>query len=85
VLRTTRPNIRPVRKTISADEIRDTRKNLGMTQGVFALTIGVSRKTVESWETGRYMPDGAARRLITLLQSDPKLPEKYGIVSDTPT
>ncbi len=79
-LRTTRPNIRPVRETISADEIRDTRKNLGMTQGVFALTIGVSRKTVESWETGRYMPDGAARRLITLLQSDPELPEKYGII-----
>ncbi len=80
-LKTSRPNIHPVRKTISADEIRDTRKNLGMTQGLFALTIGVSKKTVESWETGRYTPDGAARRLITLLQSDPQLPEKYGIVN----
>jgi len=35
---------------------------------------------VESWETGRYTPDGAARRLITMLQADPALPQKYGIL-----
>ena len=79
-LRTTSPTILPVRETIGADEIKETRKMLGMTQGIFALTIGVSRKTVESWETGRYMPDGAARRLITIMQADPAFPEKYGIV-----
>ncbi len=45
-LRTSRLNVSPVRKTISADEIKDTRKALGMTQSVFAMTIGVSRKTV---------------------------------------
>jgi len=80
-LRTSRFNISPVPETISADAIKDTRKNLGMTQGVFAVLLGVSKKTVESWETGRYKPDGAARRLITVLQSDPAFPEKYGIVS----
>ena len=79
-LRTTKLPITPVPKTISADEIRETRKGLGMTQGMFAATIGVSRKTVESWETGRYMPDGAARRLITIMQGDPSFPVKYGIV-----
>ncbi|MCL2014282.1 MAG: helix-turn-helix domain-containing protein [Oscillospiraceae bacterium] len=79
-LRTSRIPVVPVRETISADEIRETRKGLGMSQGVFAMTIGVSRKTVESWETGRYMPDGAARRLITIMQTDPTFPEKYGIV-----
>jgi putative transcriptional regulator len=52
-----------------------------MTQGMFAMTIGVSKKTVESWEKGRYMPDGAARRLITMLQADPSLPEKHGIIT----
>ena len=79
-LRTTKLNVAPVRGTISASEIRDTRKALGVTQGVFAAVIGVSKKTVESWETGRYMPDGAARRLISILQQDPGFPERYDIL-----
>jgi len=80
-LRTTRLSVSPVPETISADDIRGTRKVLGMSQGVFAIVMGVSKKTVESWETGRYTPDGAARRLITVLQTDPAFPEKYGIVN----
>jgi len=79
-LRTTKFNISPVCDSISVDEIKKTRKMLGMSQGVFAMVIGVSKKTVESWEAGRYNPDGAARRLITVIQSDPTFPEKYGIV-----
>jgi len=79
-LRTTKFNISPVCETISVEDIKETRKKLGMSQGVFALVIGVSKKTVESWEAGRYNPDGAARRLITIMQLDPSFPEKYGIV-----
>jgi putative transcriptional regulator len=80
-LRTSRLSVAPVCETISVEEIKDTREKLGMSQGVFAIVMGVSTKTVQSWETGRYMPDGAARRLITLLQSDPEIPVKYGIIS----
>jgi putative transcriptional regulator len=80
-LRTSRMNIAPVREMITPDEIKDTRKSLGMTQGVFAIVLGVSKKTVESWEAGRYTPDGAARRLITVLQADHSFPERYGIVN----
>ena len=79
-LRTTRLNVSPVRQRIEAAEIKDTRKKLGMSQGIFAMTIGVSKKTVESWEAGRYNPDGAARRLISVMQEDPAFPQKYGIV-----
>jgi len=79
-LRTTRLNITPVCETISATDIKETRKKLGMSQGLFALVIGVSKKTVESWETGRYVPDGAARRLITMINYDPSFLEKYGII-----
>ena len=79
-LRTTQLNITPVCETISVDEIKETRKKLGMSQSVFAIVLGVSKKTVESWEAGRYTPDGAARRLISIMQSDPKFPEKYCIV-----
>lgn len=80
-LRTSRLNVAPVCDTISVEEIRDTRKKLGMSQGVFAIALGVSKKTVESWETGRYTPDGAARRLISILKTDPSLLERHGIVS----
>ncbi|MCL1872555.1 MAG: helix-turn-helix domain-containing protein [Clostridiales bacterium] len=79
-LRTTKYNIFPVCDTISVEEIKETRKKLGMSQGVFAVVLGVSKKTVESWEAGRYRPDGAARRLISIMQRDPAFPEKYGIV-----
>jgi len=79
-LRTTRLSASPVRERIEADEIKEIRTNLGMTQGVFAIVIGVSKKTVESWEAGRYSPDGAARRLITIMQKDPNFPEKYDIL-----
>jgi len=79
-LRTTRFSINPVCDAISVTEIKETRKKLGMSQGVFAVVMGVSKKTVESWEAGRYTPDGAARRLISVMQLDPTFPEKYGII-----
>ena len=80
-LRTSSLNVSPVCERITSEEIKSTRKNLGMSQSVFAVVLGVSKKTVESWENGRYAPDGAARRLISVLQTDPGFPEKYGIVS----
>jgi putative transcriptional regulator len=81
VLRTTKLKVSPVCSAISVEEIRDTRQKLGMSQGMFAIAIGVSRKTVESWEAGRYRPDGAARRLISIMRADPAFPEKYGIIN----
>ena len=79
-LRKTHLSITPVCDTINVDEIKEIRKKLGMSQGVFAIVLGVSKKTVESWEAGRYTPDGAARRLLSILQTDPMFPEKYNIV-----
>jgi putative transcriptional regulator len=80
-LKTSSLSISPVRENIGAEEIKETRQKMGMTQGVFAMVMGVSKKTVESWERGRYRPEGAARRLIALLQADPELPQKYGLFS----
>ena len=80
-LRTSRLSITPVCDSMSAHDIKITRQRLGMSQSVFAVVLGVSKKTVESWESGRYCPDGSARRLISVLQIDPSFPEKYGIVS----
>ena len=79
-LRTTKFPVSPVCEIITPDEVREIRKNLNMSQSVFAMVIGVSKKSVESWESGRYKPDGAARRLITILQKDPDFPVKYDIL-----
>jgi DNA-binding transcriptional regulator YiaG len=61
-LRTSALNVSHVCETISPDEIKASRKDLGMTQDMFAVVPGVSENTVESWETGKYAPDGSARR-----------------------
>ena len=70
-------------KEYSACEIKAIRNSLGMTQTVFALFMGVSNKTVEAWEAGRNMPDGPARRLLSMVQADPEIPTRYGIVTIT--
>ncbi len=52
-------------------EIKTIRKELGMTQSVFASVIGVSAKTVEAWEQGITAPNGPSRRLLGLFKADP--------------
>ena len=65
----------PVRE-YEASEIKEIRNGLGMTQAVFALFMGVSKKTVEAWESGRNMPDGPARRLLAMVQEEPEITER---------
>lgn len=67
--------------SISAAEIKALRKNLNMTQNIFAAVLGVSIKTVEAWEKGTNSPAGTARRMMSMLCADSKLPEKYNIIS----
>ncbi|WP_432649158.1 helix-turn-helix domain-containing protein [Huintestinicola sp.] len=66
---------------IQSKEIRSIRLSLDMTQSVFAQIMGVSVKTVEAWEGGRSTPNGTARRMLSMLRSDPKLPEKCGLLA----
>ena len=58
--------IAPVKEYSSA-EIRDIRMKAGMTQSVFASYMGVSKKTVEAWESGRTHPTGPVFRLLDIL------------------
>ena len=59
--------ILPVKKYTN-EEIRNIRNKSGMTQTVFANYMGVSKKTVEAWETGRTHPTGPAYRLLDILE-----------------
>ncbi len=54
-------------KEYSGKEIRNIRKNAGMTQSVFASYMGVSIKTVEAWEGERTHPTGPVFRLLDIL------------------
>ena len=62
-------------------QIKLIRNNSNMTQEVFAKCLGVSKKSVEAWEGGRTKPDGAARRLLGLLQNNPYFANENGIIS----
>ena len=78
--RKTTITIAPV-DTFTAQEIKEIRNNTGLTQVLFAKYMGVSVKTVESWEAGRNHPEGAACRLLSLTRNDPSFPQKSGFVA----
>ena len=63
------------------EEIKNIRLQSNMTQNVFAASIGVTKKAVEAWEGGRSRPDGAARRLLGLMKTNPNFVSDMGIVS----
>ena len=50
--------------------IAEIRNSLDMTQKRFASVLGVSPRTVESWEAGRTNPPPTAKKLIYLIQED---------------
>ena len=72
--------ITPV-ETFTPQDIKDIRNQTGLTQVLFARFMGVSVKTVESWEAGRNHPEGAACRLLTLTRNDPLFPQRSGIIA----
>ena len=53
-----------------ASTVMQTRKKLNLSQRGLACALGVSPRTVESWEAGRNTPSGAARNLLYLLEKD---------------
>ena len=71
--------IEPV-KEYKAQEVKRIRNNIGFSQGLFADYIGVSKKTVEAWESGTNKPSGAASRLLSMMEIDNMLIYKYPFI-----
>lgn len=67
-------------EVFTASEIKEIRKNAGMTQVLFAKYLGVSLKTVEAWEAGRNQPNGTACRMLSITKKDPQFPKSSGII-----
>ena len=57
-------------------DVAKERALLNMTQKRFATVIGVSKRTVEAWETGKCTPSPTAKKLMHLLSLDPSLVQK---------
>lgn len=53
-------------------KVKATRKSLQVSQALFACFLGVSVKTVRSWEQGYNVPNGMACRFMDEIRSDPK-------------
>jgi len=56
---------------LRAADVFQLRKRLSMSQGIFAMVLNVSVKTVQSWEQGKRRPSLAALRLLQMLQAQP--------------
>lgn len=52
------------------------RKRLGMSQGAFARTFGLSVGAVRDWEQGRCAPDRPAQTLLRVIDRNPKAVEQ---------
>ena len=64
---------RPPSRTyeIPPPEIRMVRDRLDVSQGEFAVMIGVSTRTLQNWEQGRRRPEGPAKALLTIAARNP--------------
>ena len=71
--------IKPVAE-YSNDDIKRIRQKTGLSQVMFAGSLGVSPKTVEAWENGRNKPEGASRRLLEIVREDPGFLKRFQAV-----
>ena len=63
----------PARKyEIPSNDIKEVRKNIGLSQQKFAELFGISVSTLRNWEQGRRKPSGSANVLLRVLQHNPK-------------
>ena len=52
--------------------VRGIRQKMGVSQGDFAVLIGVSVDTIQNWEQARTKPSGPARALLRVLKHNPE-------------
>ena len=52
-------------------DVKRIRTKLDMSQGEFAAAFGFSVRTVQEWEQGRSVPQGAAKNFLVVLDREP--------------
>ncbi|MCB0089839.1 MAG: helix-turn-helix domain-containing protein [Caldilineaceae bacterium] len=56
---------------IAAPDVKQIRGRYELSQSEFAALLGVSIKTLQNWEQGRRLPQGAARVLLLVADKHP--------------
>jgi len=64
------PDIEPLTE-FPKEKIKEIRLKNNFTQEHFSEVLGVTKKSVEAWETGKRKPTGTAKRLFQLIEKDP--------------
>jgi putative transcriptional regulator len=59
------------------NDIKRIRQRTGLSQAMFAGSLGVSPKTGEACENGRNNPEGASRRLLEIVRDDPEFLRRF--------
>lgn len=54
-------------------QVQRIRHHLKLSQPVFAKLLNVSPETVKAWEQGKRVPDGAAVRLLEVVEDHPEV------------
>lgn len=58
---------------LSSEQIQTIRKNMNLSQSVFAKLLNVSSSSVRQWEQGKRRPTGSTKVLLELLEKSPHL------------
>ena len=57
-------------------DVQSIRKRLRMSQAEFSARFGIPPGTLRDWEQGRRIPEGPARVLLKVIETDPKAVER---------
>ncbi|NJC99020.1 MAG: transcriptional regulator [Anaerolineales bacterium] len=58
---------------IEVPDVKEIRSNYKLSQPEFAALMGISVKTLQNWEQGRRVPEGAARVLLQVAAKHPEV------------
>ena len=58
-------------------DIKEVRNSLKLSQTTFSSVLGVSKKAVEAWESGKNIPQGPALRMLDILKKNPQFVNAY--------
>ena len=58
---------------VAMPEVKQIRTNAGVKQDEFARLLGVSTSLVQAWEQQKRLPNGAALKLLKMLELNPQI------------
>lgn len=58
-------------------EVKNIRISKSLSQSALASVLGVSKKTVEAWESGKNTPEGPAQRMLDIIKNESKFLDRY--------